>query len=90
VAGFYQAFQNASYARCFFATQSGRIGIGPVDMRPEDIVAVLQGGYLPFILRPDKHQYEFLGPSYVNGIMCGEAVEEHERADMRITIFDIK
>lgn len=48
--------------RRFFRTATGYIGICPIVARPGDIVAVILGGFVPFVLRPSQgHRYTFLG-----------------------------
>jgi hypothetical protein len=69
-----------------FITDSGRIGLGPPTMQVGDEVWVLSGGRPPFVLRPcddsvpggESDMHEFVGDSYVYGIMKGEAVEGRE------------
>lgn len=68
----------------FFVTESGYIGIGPPGTRIGDDIWVLFGGSVPFVLRPRSEEvtgncYNFVGDSYVQGVMYGEAVEDCER-----------
>jgi hypothetical protein len=37
-----------------------------------DVIAVLLGGTVPFLLREDGHNYRLIGDCYVHGIMDGE------------------
>ncbi|PYI05117.1 hypothetical protein BO78DRAFT_276464, partial [Aspergillus sclerotiicarbonarius CBS 121057] len=74
--------------RVFFATQKGYMGFGPPDMEQGDMVAVLLGSRMPFILRqmplPDigggsegfhgKELCSVVGYCYVHGVKNGEAV----------------
>ncbi|KAK1993787.1 hypothetical protein LX36DRAFT_585648 [Colletotrichum falcatum] len=55
---------------------NGWIGFGPDTMRKGDVIAVLSGGDVPFVLRPiqDGH-YTLIGECYVEGIMYGEMVK---------------
>ena len=76
--------------RRFFQTSSGRLGLGPGDMREGDVVAVLFGGAWPFILRPEIGHYRMVGPCYLEGIMHGEAIKERESKDMSPELFDIR
>jgi len=46
------ALECNSGSRVYFKTQSGYVGIGPPDMKPEDHIYVLMGSPVPFILRP--------------------------------------
>ncbi|RYN85651.1 hypothetical protein AA0119_g11368 [Alternaria tenuissima] len=61
--------------RRFFVTAAGYMGLGPRCMQPEDIVVVLRGGHIPYILRKKVDGYQLIGQAYVHGIMYGEAVE---------------
>ncbi|TVY82858.1 Heterokaryon incompatibility protein 6 OR allele [Lachnellula suecica] len=60
----------------FFTTKMGLIGTGHLDTEPGDEVWVLRGGNIPFVLRPTandrKTEYNFVGQSYVQGLMKGE------------------
>ncbi|KAK0642113.1 heterokaryon incompatibility protein-domain-containing protein [Cercophora newfieldiana] len=62
-----------------FMTQDGKIGLGGSDMMVGDVVSVLLGGQMPFILRPtgnDSAFYQLIGEVYVHGIMDGEVTRE--------------
>jgi hypothetical protein len=63
----------------FFVTTRGYVGIAPDRARLGDKIALVQGGAVPFILRPAKHQgfvnvHSLIGETYVHGIMYGEAL----------------
>ncbi|KAF9694313.1 hypothetical protein EKO04_007759 [Ascochyta lentis] len=66
--------RNFCYARSFLVTVSGRIGIGPSDSLAGDSIAVVPGGGVPYLIRPNGYEWTFVGESYVHGIMHGEAV----------------
>lgn len=66
---------SVSKGRTFCTTKKGLMGWVPKLSRPEDIVAVLTGGRVPFILRPHEGCYEVLGDAYIHGIMDGEALD---------------
>ena len=70
------ALQTACLGRKLFATTNGYIGIGDITLEPGDLVSVLLGGKVPFILRQVKDKYRLVGECYLHGIMLGEAVEE--------------
>lgn len=71
----------ACSGRLFFVTSSGRFGLGPPLTKPGDIVAILYGGEVPFVLRSiGDGIYKFVGQCYVEGIMFGEALRAHEAA----------
>ncbi|KAI1326150.1 heterokaryon incompatibility protein-domain-containing protein [Xylariaceae sp. FL0255] len=62
-------------AQVFFITANGYIGVAPCDVRLDDTVHILWGGNMPIILRSDPitGHYRYIGSSYVQGIMDGEA-----------------
>lgn len=68
--------------RSLFYTRTGYIGLGPPGCRVGDLVCLLFGGEVPFILRPRAESYQLVGDGYVHGIMEGEAVSTYatERA----------
>ncbi len=65
----------ACNGRRLFRTQKGYVGLGPKDIRNGDIVSVLLGGQVPFILRKLEDTYILIGESYIHGIMNGEALD---------------
>ncbi|OCL01399.1 hypothetical protein AOQ84DRAFT_271200, partial [Glonium stellatum] len=58
--------------RKFFTTKAGFVGIGPDKIQKGNIVVVLFGADMPFILRPDGLLYKLVEAAYVHGIMIGE------------------
>lgn len=61
--------------RRLFSTETRYLGLGPANTKVGDVVVVLYGGRVPFILRPTtNHKYNLVGYAYVSGIMDGEAV----------------
>ena len=75
-------FLNYIQRRCpgrrFYATRSGRFGLGPRILKKGDICSVLFGSEIPFILQPtgEKSSYKLLGEAYVEGVMHGEIVRD--------------
>ncbi|KAE9368056.1 HET-domain-containing protein [Stipitochalara longipes BDJ] len=59
-----------------FISKKGYIGLAPASAIPGDIVCVIFGAIVPYILRrvSDKG-FELVGEAYVHGIMDGEAIE---------------
>ncbi|CAN9387865.1 unnamed protein product [Alternaria alternata] len=76
--------------RRFFITAAGRLGLGPRCMQPEDIVVILRGGDMPFILREKADGYWFIGAAYVHGIMHGEAVESDRSRGGSEVVFHVR
>ena len=91
-ARFLNSMTDACHGRSFFSTESGRIGLGPPDTMPEDIVCIFYNGCTPFIVRTKGidgigNEYQFLGESYVDGLTYGEAFEL--KASNRSTRFNL-
>lgn len=76
--------------RCFFRTEKGYYGLGPVELEAGDIVSVLFGGTTPFVLRPVGESYMLVGECYVYGLMNGEAIEIRERGELMEKSFTIR
>lgn len=76
--------------RAFFVTADRKtIGIGPVNLVEGDVIAVLFGGGVPYILRPQNRQYEFIGESYVLGLADGQALEEWHAGRLVASNFEL-
>ncbi|KAI9172584.1 Heterokaryon incompatibility protein [Paramyrothecium foliicola] len=66
------------HGKCMFETTDARIGLCPANACENDIVVILYGGEVPYLLRPadiDGH-FMFIGECYVHGIMDGIALSE--------------
>jgi len=64
-----------SFGRRLFQTDTGYLGLGPKAMRVGDLVCVLFGGRVPFVLRPTGTAFMMVGEAYVHDdqIMWGNA-----------------
>ncbi|KAK8187774.1 heterokaryon incompatibility protein-domain-containing protein [Phyllosticta capitalensis] len=71
----------------FAQTASGYVGLVPDAAVQGDVVAVLAGGGVPYVLRevPGEKEgtYRLVGPAYVEGIMGGEAMEGKVEEELR-------
>ena len=67
--------------RCFFVTESGRMGIGPRATKCGDAVVIFYSAGYCHMLRPRDTQYILLGDAYVDGVMEGEFMDSPESAD---------
>ncbi|KAH8786679.1 heterokaryon incompatibility protein-domain-containing protein [Hyaloscypha finlandica] len=82
--------KGTTYGRCFISTEKGYVGWAPKQCKKGDVVAVLAGGKVPYVLRPEassnpseesgdsRKYYSVLGDAYIHGIMDGEVVTELE------------
>jgi len=80
----------ASAGRCFFVTEKGLMGIGPLDAASGDMVCVVGGACVPLILRKvevregggdrrgegEGGKVVYVGDAYVDGLTHGEAYDE--------------
>lgn len=58
-------------------TASGYVGLVPESTEPGDYVCILFGGQVLYVLRPTgsvSHDHEYIGESYVHGLMDGEGM----------------
>ncbi|KAK0619069.1 heterokaryon incompatibility protein-domain-containing protein [Immersiella caudata] len=68
--------------RQLFAACSKLIGLANPELRIGDVIYVLLGGRVPFVLRPtpekldEKILHEYVSQAYVHGIMDGEVMKE--------------
>jgi hypothetical protein len=68
--------QDVACRRRPFRTLKGHFGIGPCKMLPGDLLYILIGVDVPYIVRPDTHgRLRLVGEAYVHGIMDGEVIE---------------
>jgi hypothetical protein len=56
-------------------SRKGYLGLIPFETERDDLVCVLLGGEMPFILRPEGSYYTLVGECYVHGIMDEEVLE---------------
>ncbi|KAF5556425.1 heterokaryon incompatibility 6 OR allele [Fusarium napiforme] len=72
-----QAVDNVCRGRQIFTATNSLLGLGPNLVRKGDLVCVVAGGPVPYILRPlGDDTFYFVGECYVAGYMFGEAVSE--------------
>ncbi|CAG8983143.1 hypothetical protein HYALB_00004586 [Hymenoscyphus albidus] len=61
----------------FILNDESWMGLAPMDSKAGDLIALLEGGGVPYILRPKYEMgetlFEIIGDAYVHGIMDGEA-----------------
>lgn len=82
--------REASRGSTFFCTGEGWIGIGTRAMEAGDVVAVLFGGRVPFILRKQSSGYRVVGACYVHGLMDGEAVDMFKNGQLAEEEFELR
>jgi hypothetical protein len=72
----------------FFRTKKGYIGRADLQPQVGDLLCVLNGGNIPFLLRLDSERggHQLLGEAYVHGIMDGEAMDMRDTSAQDIII----
>ncbi|KAJ3454430.1 hypothetical protein MRS44_018324 [Fusarium solani] len=74
--------QISGYLKKGFTTRTGMIGLGKQDVEVGDVVCILLGGDMPFILRQAEAcgnniiYCKYIGQAYVHGIMDGQIMDE--------------
>jgi hypothetical protein len=84
------AFWNFVFAattgrKLFISKEEGWLGLAPMDAEVGDRIALLEGGDVPYILRPklgEENEWEIIGDAYVHGIMDGEGWKPDELVDI--------
>ncbi|KAI4866128.1 HET-domain-containing protein [Hypoxylon rubiginosum] len=84
--GYIECLRSKVGMKSFFTTKSGFVGTCVPDSRKGDVLAILFGSPVPFVLRPgsetitvsgsERPTHFLVGASYVSGIMAGEMVDE--------------
>ena len=83
---FDQVHGNAISGKRFFTTQQGFIGLALSRTEPKDVVCILKGATVPFIMRQVGERYVLVGECYCHGFMYGEAMQS---SDIRMREFSI-
>ena len=86
--GFLTHLANILVPNRLFITVDGHIGLAPRDVRGGDIVAILNGCHMPYVVRsagkvkfkeePLKGALQVIGPCYLHGIMNGEIFKNRD------------
>jgi hypothetical protein len=81
----------AASNRAFARTQQGRYVLGPRVMRRGDILCVLYGGKMPFVLRPwSNGEFLLVGECYTHGLMEGQAIDMAEAGELVEGTFHVR
>ena len=72
---FQRSAAKACYKQTFIRLDGGSVGVARNTVRTADVVVVLFGGRVPFVLRPQGDQYALVGDCYIQGMMDGEAID---------------
>jgi hypothetical protein len=68
------SIQKWSSKRRFCVTKAGRFACVPLEAEENDVICILFGANVPYVLRQKGEHYEVVGECYVDGIMHGEGL----------------
>jgi hypothetical protein len=68
-------FSRVAWGRSLFISQQGFMGLLPVHAKEGDLLCLLLGGDVLYVLRPKGEEFKFVGDCYIHGLMDGEALE---------------
>lgn len=74
----------------FFTTSTGLRGTASENMHPGDIVVILFGSRVPFVLRKCDSVYRLVSSCYVLGFMNGEAIDMWKNGELDGGEFEIR
>jgi hypothetical protein len=77
------------WGRRLFVTCRGYLGLGPEALREHDLICVLAGGPVPYVLRKVDDYFYFIGESYVYGMMGDEAVQQWREGKLVLKNFEL-
>jgi hypothetical protein len=88
--GYEQNGMNFCFGRSFFTMKGGYMGLGPNTLEEDDIVVLLYGGDVPYVLRPrSEGGYVLVGEGYVHGVMLGELMPKLAAGEYEEKIWEI-
>ncbi|KAG5818431.1 hypothetical protein H9Q74_007407 [Fusarium xylarioides] len=77
---FDELIRQTSERRRFIVTSDGQIGFGPEGADRGDVIMIIPGGKVPYVLRRVGNsdcgvkKYRLLGDAFINGVMVGEKI----------------
>jgi hypothetical protein len=85
IASLYRSRMNEMRNKRPYLSKNGYVGMGPVTTIPGDVIVVLIGAQIPYVLRPEgQGRFTFLGEAYCDGIMDGEIRTRKTKQDFVI------
>ncbi|KAI6086646.1 heterokaryon incompatibility protein-domain-containing protein [Hypoxylon rubiginosum] len=74
--------------RSLLFTEKGYLGLGP-DCQAGDVICLMLGSEVPFVLRPRNGYFQLVGDTYLHGIMEGEGMQCYRDGLLHETQFEI-
>ncbi|RYC88455.1 hypothetical protein BFJ63_vAg8673 [Fusarium oxysporum f. sp. narcissi] len=70
------AVDDAGAERVLFVTDKGYLGLGPARTEVGDVVSLIAGTHIPFVLRKGAPGWILVGETYVHGVIYGELAQK--------------
>ena len=80
----FATLMDVSLERKLMRTSKDYLGLAPADSKEGDIIAILKGRRVPFVMRSRGGPWELIGGCYLHGVMHGEAFDEDSCSEVRI------
>jgi hypothetical protein len=74
----------------FLCYEAGYMDLAPPGASKGDLICILYGCKLPFVLRKQQEQYLLVGSCYVYGMMHGEVLESVRSGKLSIRRMDLR
>jgi hypothetical protein len=74
----------------FFITDDHCMGVGSKTSELGDVVCIIYGHEMPYLLRPTGTQYKYIGACYLDGFMNGEAIEKFKAGELTEEWFQLQ
>ncbi|KAH6676219.1 heterokaryon incompatibility protein-domain-containing protein [Halenospora varia] len=75
--------------RRILLSSQGYICLGPSGAEANDVISVLPGGKVPYLLRKSGDNFKFIGECYVHGIMDSEIIVGRQKGKNELEWFSI-
>ncbi|KAF2437158.1 hypothetical protein EJ08DRAFT_14855 [Tothia fuscella] len=86
---FFESASHACQGRKLFGSKRFSISLGPAATLPGDIICVLFGAIVSFILRPQGNYYSLVGECYVYEVMDGMFARERQQMGVEEEWFEL-
>lgn len=73
----------------FFISPKKYMGLAHCRAKYTDLICILLGASVPFVLRPEEKHYRLVGEAFVHGLMDGEAIAMMRRGEVKVHTIDI-
>lgn len=83
-----EQISRACIGRRFCITSKGRLCLAPAQVQNEDVVCLVQGAKVPFVIRPvagETNRFTLVGEAYLDGVMYGELFKRSRTDFLKIT-----